>query len=299
MKSGNGVRGCLILLLWLPALGHRDGALASDARDSKAAAFQTSDRCVACHNGMVNSDADEYSIGLDWRASLMANSSRDPYWQASLRRETLDHGPAGAAIEDECSACHMAIPHYQSKQSGVLTPVFANLPLSSHPSKAHADGVTCSVCHQITPERLGTAESYNGNFLVNGAAADGSRAEFGPVRNRGGLATDHAELHGGVSTTAWSADPIPRVVRELPHADHRGARRKRKGGWLSPGADDLPGVATQRVSQRANVSVLPHASRRKRCSGRAYPRGGTAGCAPPSIRGRELCHAENPRTLSR
>src|ERR1700716_3867813 len=46
-----------------------------------SAEFQTSDRCVACHNGMVNSKGDEFSIGLDWRVSLMANSSRDPYWQ--------------------------------------------------------------------------------------------------------------------------------------------------------------------------------------------------------------------------
>jgi cytochrome c2 len=136
---------------------------------------------------MVNSDGDEYSIGLDWRASLMANSSRDPYWQASLRRETMDHMPAGAAIEDECSACHMAIPHYQSKQSGKLTQVFANLPLGSHPSKEHADGVTCAVCHQITPERLGTAQSYNGNFVIDGPSADGSRAEFGPYDIAAGL----------------------------------------------------------------------------------------------------------------
>ena len=55
---------------------------------SHSAEFQTSDRCVACHNGMVNSKGDDYSIGLDWRVSLMANSSRDPYWQASVRRET-------------------------------------------------------------------------------------------------------------------------------------------------------------------------------------------------------------------
>jgi hypothetical protein len=148
-----------------------------------SAEFQTSDRCVACHNGMVNSKGDEFSIGLDWRVSLMANSSRDPYWQASVRRETMDHAPAGAAIEDECTACHMAIPHYKSKQSGQLTPVFANLPLN----KEHADGVTCSVCHQIAPERLGTAESYNGNFVVHGPAADGARPEFGPYDISTGL----------------------------------------------------------------------------------------------------------------
>ena len=187
MKIRKSIRASLVLPFTGLLSGHSVSLMAGDAQTPNPADFQTSDRCVACHNGMVNSDGDEYSIGLDWRASLMANSSRDPYWQASLRRETMDHAPAGAAIEDECSACHMAIPHYQSKQSGRLTPVFAHLPLDSHPSKEHADGVTCTVCHQITPERLGTAESYNGNFVIGGPAADGSHAEFGPYEIAAGL----------------------------------------------------------------------------------------------------------------
>jgi hypothetical protein len=171
--------------LSLPAAGPEAeaAAAAAGAASSHTAEFQTSDRCVACHNGMVNSKGDEFSIGLDWRVSLMANSSRDPYWQASVRRETMDHAPAGAAIEDECTACHMAIPHYKSKQSGQLTPVFANLPLNQE----HADGVSCSVCHQIAAEKLGTAASYNGNFVVNGPAADGARPEFGPYDIATGL----------------------------------------------------------------------------------------------------------------
>jgi len=46
--------------------------------------FQTSDRCVACHNGLTTKSGEDISIGLDWRPSMMANSSRDPYWQASV-----------------------------------------------------------------------------------------------------------------------------------------------------------------------------------------------------------------------
>jgi hypothetical protein len=187
VKIANCIRGVLVILLTLPTFGQGDPAVAGDSGKAATVAFQTSDRCVACHNGMTNSDGDDYSIGLDWRTSLMANSSRDPYWQASLRREALDHAPAGKAIEDECAACHMAIPHYRSKQAGELTQVFANLPLGSHPSKEHADGVTCAVCHQITPERLGTPASYNGNFVIDGAAQDGSRAEFGPYDIEAGL----------------------------------------------------------------------------------------------------------------
>ena len=173
----------IYLLLACCALSVQDGALAGDVK----ADFRTSDRCVACHNGMTNSQGDVYSIGIDWASSLMANASRDPYWQASLRRETMEHGNAAAAIEDECSSCHMAIPQYRAKQQGALNQVFAHLPLIEHGDKDHADGVTCSVCHQITPERLGTAASYNGNFVIDPASAGGTRPEYGPYEVDTGL----------------------------------------------------------------------------------------------------------------
>src|SRR3569833_3422227 len=55
------------------------------------ALFQVSERCFPCHNGMKTDAGEDASIGLEWGASLMANSSRDPYWQASVRREPIAH----------------------------------------------------------------------------------------------------------------------------------------------------------------------------------------------------------------
>src|SRR5712672_3282137 len=75
--------------------------------------FQTSDRCLACHNGLTTPSGKDVSIGFDWRSSIMANSSRDPYWQASVRREGIDHPESRAAIEDGCADCHMPISRYQ------------------------------------------------------------------------------------------------------------------------------------------------------------------------------------------
>src|SRR5437763_8061288 len=69
--------------------------------------FQTSDRCVACHNGMTTPAGEDISIGVNWRTSIMANAGRDPYWMAGVRRETIDHPTASAAIQDECTICHM------------------------------------------------------------------------------------------------------------------------------------------------------------------------------------------------
>jgi len=42
--------------------------------------FQTSDRCMACHNSLVTPSGEDVSIGMAWRGTMMANSSRDPYW---------------------------------------------------------------------------------------------------------------------------------------------------------------------------------------------------------------------------
>src|SRR5437667_9447929 len=77
--------------------------------------FQTSDRCLACHNGLTPSSGADISIGFDWRSGLMANSSRDPYWQGSVRRESIDHPASRAGIEDVCSTCHMPMSPYAAQ----------------------------------------------------------------------------------------------------------------------------------------------------------------------------------------
>jgi hypothetical protein len=144
--------------------------------------FHTSDRCIACHNGLLTASGQDVSIGFDWRASIMANSSRDPYWQASVRRETIDHAESNAAIQDECSICHMPIVRYEAKLRDRRAEVFAHLPFAADdPSgRASADGVTCSVCHQISTERLGTPESFNGGFVVQPPKDRDLRPEYGP-----------------------------------------------------------------------------------------------------------------------
>ena len=146
------------------------------------AQFQTSDRCLACHNGLVSPNGEDVSMGFDWRTSVMANSGIDPYWEASLRRETLDHPESTAAIEDDCATCHMPIARYHAHLQGRTPDVFAHLPLDPALglAKEFADGVSCSTCHQITPQGLGTPASYNGGFVVAGPEPDGAHAEYGP-----------------------------------------------------------------------------------------------------------------------
>jgi hypothetical protein len=144
--------------------------------------FRTSDRCVACHNGLTTSSGEDISIGFQWRASIMANSSRDPYWQGSVRRESIDHPESKAAIENECSTCHMPAVHFRDRDEGRQTQVFARLPLQKFPKgdRAAADGVTCSVCHQIEKTGLGTEATFVGNVVIAKPIQNDVRPEYGP-----------------------------------------------------------------------------------------------------------------------
>ncbi|PYX08092.1 MAG: hypothetical protein DMG88_11875 [Acidobacteria bacterium] len=155
---------------------------AGDAHSSLKPAFQTSDRCVACHNGMKTKAGEDFSIGTEWRASIMANSSRDPYWQGSVRRETIDHPTASADIQDECSHCHMPMAFYESHLRDKKNGVFSHLPFDpdNKDSAAAMDGVSCSICHQISKKNLGTPESFVGNFIVDPPEAPNQHAEHGP-----------------------------------------------------------------------------------------------------------------------
>ena len=145
--------------------------------------FTHSENCAACHNNLSTTAGEDVSIGASWRSTMMANSGRDPYWQAGVRREVTDHPKHSAAIQDECAGCHMPMSTRVLRADGGLGQVFAHLPISaSDRSPLHrlaSDGISCSVCHQIAPDTLGTPASFNGRFVLDGPGK-APRAMFGP-----------------------------------------------------------------------------------------------------------------------
>ena len=143
--------------------------------------FAVSSECVACHNNLVAPTGEDVSIGASWRGSIMANSARDPYVLASVRREMLDHPSLGAEIEHECAACHMPAAQKIAQAAGGHLRVFRQdreEPASALDALGR-DGVSCTVCHQISTERLGSRESFNGNFAIAPPLASGRRRAFG------------------------------------------------------------------------------------------------------------------------
>lgn len=159
--------------------------------------FTTSTHCVSCHSQVRASNGEDISIGYQWRASIMANSARDPYWQASIRRETMDHPGAAAAIEDKCATCHMPMQRFQARAEGLRGEVLKYLTGVGDGSAMQepdgelgnakdvkaalaADGVGCTLCHQIQPGNLGQPASLDGGFLIDTEKKPEEREVFGP-----------------------------------------------------------------------------------------------------------------------
>jgi len=69
--------------------------------------FQTADNCMSCHNNLVTPAGEDVSIGIEWQTSMMANSARDPYWQAAVRREDMD------------AAINHTVNHLQTKSAQI------------------------------------------------------------------------------------------------------------------------------------------------------------------------------------
>ena len=143
--------------------------------------FTTGAACISCHSNLVTPSGEDISIGTDWRASMMANSARDPYWQAAVRRETMDHPDAQARIEDECASCHMPMSRFEAKASDKQGQVFAHLPVGEKTHRTDdlaADGVSCTVCHQITAEKPGRQRKLHGRIRDRYGDAAGTTSHF-------------------------------------------------------------------------------------------------------------------------
>jgi hypothetical protein len=157
------------------------GGQSHPAVSANASMFAVSSECLACHNNLISPAGEDVSIGASWRGSIMANSARDPYVLASVRREILDHPSRGAEIESECATCHMPAAQKAAQAAGGHGRVFwqnGEKGVGALETLAR-DGVSCTVCHQISSERLGSRESFNGNFVVASPLANGRRRALG------------------------------------------------------------------------------------------------------------------------
>ncbi len=187
--------------------------------------FITSDNCIGCHDATLNTAAlpnmtyrlkvpqngrDEtrwinLSPFAEWRYSMMGLSGRDPIFFAQLETERHLFPSIAAAIDNKCLSCHGVMgqrSYVEAKGEGALfTHDLVRATPASDPADATygalaRDGVSCTACHRIEADGLGTFETYTGQFKV---AAEPTRI-YGPyedvrpkpMRHALGLTPEHA-----------------------------------------------------------------------------------------------------------
>ncbi len=128
--------------------------------------FAGSGECIQCHGkdtaGIASVDLFGTDINLvdDWRASMMANSAKDPFWRAKVSHEVLLYPQHQQVIENKCTSCHAPLGHFAAMHNGQEYYSMAEMLADT----LALDGVSCLACHQQSTEELGNLHSGHLNF---------------------------------------------------------------------------------------------------------------------------------------
>lgn len=146
--------------------------------------FTGSGNCAMCHSGLEDAVGADVSIDTAWRATMLANAARDPFFLASVSAEVAEAPAAlGPVIEETCATCHMPMARTQAAADGtpigVLNGGFLDPAHALH--DAAMDGVSCAVCHQIQDDFLDDPQaSYNGGYRIDTSTQSPDRLVYGP-----------------------------------------------------------------------------------------------------------------------
>lgn len=194
--------------------------------------FSGSGVCAFCHSQLTDSTGKDVSIDAHWRSTMMANAAKDPLWQAKISSEAARTPGLQAAIEEKCSRCHMGMARYQDLTNGTsegnIKVLGTGYLASAHPLHTAAmDGVSCTLCHQVQPEGLGTQAVFTGQYSIDTSTSSPYRLAFGPYNQP---AQNPMEMHSGFSPVlgshvAGSALCSPCHTLYTPYVDASGTVR--------------------------------------------------------------------------
>jgi len=137
--------------------------------------FMGSGKCDGCHGFDETQHANVNELGHDispitmWRASMMANSAKDPFWRAKVSHEVTVNPQHQEALEDKCTSCHAPMGRYSHVEFNLGSYGISDLENDS----LGLDGVSCLACHKQSPQGLGSNHSGDLNFI-------GAPVAFGP-----------------------------------------------------------------------------------------------------------------------
>jgi len=164
--------------------------------------FADAQTCAGCHRASASgvtppvmrypdAQGEDVSPSNQWRHSIMANAFNDPYFRAVVEDEATLFPALAGLIEDTCLTCHapMARTHAHQtgtdlQQDGTCTLPDGCYRLSSAATQDPArEGISCTLCHQVRDENLGTAASFSGHYSIAAAGDTGAFSIYGPYQN--------------------------------------------------------------------------------------------------------------------
>lgn len=185
-RAGVAVIGSATLTLSLVE-ATRDAVCPHHATTEDAAAapgVAHSSLCAQCHSyaetasGLRDADGRNIAPYDLWQGTMMANSARDPLWQAVMSVEVATLPDHRDQIEAECMKCHAPVASAVGLQKHESDRFSHLLDCDSQLGELAQDGVSCTICHGISPEGLGSAESFSANYKL-----DSEKRLFGPHQN--------------------------------------------------------------------------------------------------------------------
>jgi len=164
--------------------------------------FTDAQTCAGCHRASASGatpsvmrypDAlgEDVSPSNQWRHSIMAHAFDDPYFRAVVEDEMTLFPSLAGLIEDTCLTCHAPMARTHAHQSGTDLEVDSTctLPdgcyrLSTAAVQDHArEGISCTLCHQVRDDSLGTAASFSGHYSIAGVGDTDAFSIYGPYQN--------------------------------------------------------------------------------------------------------------------
>ena len=279
-----------------------DGRGRSRARRRAAAAlFATSDQCLACHNGMTTPSGEDVSIGFAWRGSMMANSARDPYWQAAVRRETIDYPAAAAAIEDECAACHMPMARFQAHVAGRQLEVFSRLgggPRAAAAIRSRWTGCRARSATSFRTAVRGSSTTANSRSTPPARGASGWCSAPTTSRRRARASCIRRRGSSRRARPIWNSRSSARPATRCTRRRSAGARRDKPAARFPEQVPYLEWRASA-YRPREELPGLPHDVHRRADAGGERARRAARAVRAPRIPGRELLHAGDAGTVPR
>jgi len=137
--------------------------------------FSTSGNCIPCHDQNTVSSRDKLNNDVSpvslWRSAMVANSSKDPFWQAKVKHEGLENPAHLEALENVCTRCHAPMGMVNALLTGANPYTLTSL----KSDEIGQDGISCTVCHQIQDFN---SEEFSGQFTINT-----NKEIYGPYTN--------------------------------------------------------------------------------------------------------------------